>query len=96
MAEETNRILYESDGLAIGTYDDFNFFVGRVTELQSGKKAGTKVYKNMRYYGSIDRAITGFARAYAGRVAVELGEYVDRYVKTTEKLRETAFKHLGE
>lgn len=96
MTEDKNRILHEEGGYAIGTYDDFNFFVGKVSELKSGKKAGKKVFKNMRYYGSIDRAIIGFARVKAGALAVSIQDYVDKYADTTKKLRETAFKHLGE
>lgn len=96
MAEETNRILYQDGENVIGTYDDFNFFVGKVSELKSGKKAGSKVYKNMRYYSSVDRAILGFARVKSGRLATSLRDYVRLYADTTEKLQETAFKTLGE
>jgi len=92
MAEDTNKIMYKEGDYVIGMYDDFNFFVGKESVLQSGKKKGTKVYKNMRYFSTMDRAILGFAKAKSGEMATSLREYVDTYADTTEKLLETAFE----
>ena len=91
---EVNKVLYRGEDFVIGTYDQLNFFVGREVTIKTGKKAGTIVYKDMKYFAKMDDAILGYARAIAGTLSDDLASYVSLYRTTTEKLRETAFLAL--